>query len=805
MAQTAVDIVVKVVGDQKLKRLDTTLKGTAANAVKAGTGLDRAAVGSRNLGRAASTASLGVQKLNKAFLGITAVVSAVSSVVAAFNASVARTESERRIKILGETYGEAGRLAAAASASADKFGQSQTEVNNALAKTFARLRPVGVGLDDIVSTYNGFQTAARLSGTTAQESAAAFTQLAQALGAGRLAGDEFRSIAEQAPLVLQAISKETGIAVGQLKQFAADGNLTADIVIRALKRIETEGAADLEEVLKGPAQAFKNLQNAAEDLFAGLGNIGQDRIVDAANRITAVIKVIVDNLDVLGPLFNSVLDVFDAVINGFIQGFTSVIGPVEGFGQTVRKTIAVVTVVLGDLAKIVGEVFKFVGKNVAIVAKFVGKALGAVVGDVAEAGSGIVQNVSNTVRQVASLISKLINALTGLGGQLLDKLFGINLGDIVTAPLNALADGIDTVGESVSNYIQSVNSRANALIAPVPGQPDTGGSSGSTFLNTQDQDTGGGAAGAGAAQRLQQSQQLLKNAQDLLFTEQNRRKLLGEMTELEKIQQQGKIADLETKRKFNELLVEARGIEDASLQAQTIKVLKDAEALALSNNQLEVDRQIKELRENALQSIDEEIALLAARLEGTEAVYQREKDIVDLMERSGGTVTREEATQKVDTRNQLKELLAVKKEYENIAKGFASTVANGLKNVLVTAIEGGDIQEAFSQLFANLGSYFLDIAFEQVANLLAETISDSLTSGIDIAAQQAVAAQQVTAAGQNTAAATLMNTAATQNVAAATQMVTAAGIMAAASGIPGFADGGRPKVGEVSIVGERGP
>ena len=292
MAQTVVDVVVKVVGGQKLKSLDNSLRGTAANAVKAGAGLDRTAVGARNAGRAAATAANGVQKLNKAFFAITAVISTVGSAVAAFNTSIARTESERKIKILGDAYGEAGALAKFASESAKTFGQSQTEVNNALAKTYATLRPVGVGLEDIVSTYNGFQTAARLSGASAEESSAAFTQLAQALGAGRLAGDEFRSIAEQAPLVLQAISKETGIAVGQLKQFAADGNLTADIVIKALKRIETEGAADLAETLKGPQQAFVNFRNAVEDLFAGLGQIGEGALVSAVNAITAGIQTI---------------------------------------------------------------------------------------------------------------------------------------------------------------------------------------------------------------------------------------------------------------------------------------------------------------------------------------------------------------------------------------------------------------------------------------------------------------------------------------------------------------------------------
>ena len=127
-----------------------------------------------------------------------------------------------------------------------------------------------------------------------------------------------------------------------------------------------------------------------------------------------------------------------------------------------------------------------------------------------------------------------------------------------------------------------------------------------------------------------------------------------------------------------------------------------------------------------------------------------------------------------------------------------TAVAGGLKNVLVTAIEGGDISQAFSDLFAGLADMFLNMAFEQVAQMLADTITDSLTKGIDTAQQAAIAAQQVSAS-------TVMQTAATQQVTAAAQMLTAAQIMAASGGLPGRADGG-PVIGSKPyVVGERGP
>lgn len=221
-------------------------------------------------GQGANKASRAFDDLAKKAAGLAAAYIGLNAAQNAVRQGIQRIESERRIEFLAKGYGEVAQLQDAATKAAKRFGTGQTEANRALADVFARLRPVGVGLEDIVSVYNGFNTAARISGSTAVESANAFRQLSQALGSGALRGDEFNSISEQVPGILTAISKETGVAQGQLRKFAAEGGITADVVIRALKRIETEGAAQLEAALDGPAQAIADFQNAAEDVQVAL-------------------------------------------------------------------------------------------------------------------------------------------------------------------------------------------------------------------------------------------------------------------------------------------------------------------------------------------------------------------------------------------------------------------------------------------------------------------------------------------------------------------------------------------------------
>lgn len=234
-------------------------------------------------------------RLGKRMGGLRGTIGKAAIAFAAFRAvqtGVQRVESERRIKLLGQRFGEYAQLQNAATQAAKKFNLSQTEANQALANAFARLRPLGVSLEDITSTFGGFRTAAVLGGATAAEASAAFTQLSQALGSGALRGDEFRSVAEQAPLVLQAISDETGVAAGDLKEYAAQGLLTSDIVIKALRRIEAEGAGRLAQALDGPAAKIKAFQNATEDVQVAL----TEAVVPELSRSFVILAGIINDL-----------------------------------------------------------------------------------------------------------------------------------------------------------------------------------------------------------------------------------------------------------------------------------------------------------------------------------------------------------------------------------------------------------------------------------------------------------------------------------------------------------------------------
>ena len=200
-----------------------------------------------------------------------------------------------RLGLLTKATGDFSAAQKIATDAQNLFGLSATEALEGVTNITARLKPLGVSLEDIRTTFIGFNTAAKLGGANAQEASNAFRQLAQALGSGRLAGDEFRSVSEQIPLILKPLADELDVDVGKLKELAAQGKLTSDVVIRALRQLGKQGGEDLKAILDNdPTQVFKNLSNEAENLSRAVGEQLTPAILPVIRALTELTKASVE-------------------------------------------------------------------------------------------------------------------------------------------------------------------------------------------------------------------------------------------------------------------------------------------------------------------------------------------------------------------------------------------------------------------------------------------------------------------------------------------------------------------------------
>lgn len=282
MISTGIQLAIKIPGFDKIKRLERNMKALDRNVIKSTGNLKKFTTSTTKATKSVGSLASNVGKLAAGF-------AALQSVKAIGQIGIDSIEADRRLKALAGTFGEVQAAEQAAERAAEKFGLTQREAAKSFAQIYARLRPIGIEIDQIETAFNGFNTAARLSGTSAQEASAAWLQLSQALGSGVLRGEELNSIFEQTPTVVQAIAKEINAPIGQIRKLASEGKITSDIVLRALKRLERDGVDQLAEAMKGPRQQFKNFSNSVEELSNALATTVLPDLAAAISDIGDVI------------------------------------------------------------------------------------------------------------------------------------------------------------------------------------------------------------------------------------------------------------------------------------------------------------------------------------------------------------------------------------------------------------------------------------------------------------------------------------------------------------------------------------
>ena len=247
----------------------------------------------------ATRALQGVQnktnQLQKAFGGLRTAIGGIGLTLLGKNAIQTATNFQKLNVRLGLLTRQSGTFARSQEIAADAqkaFGLSSTEALEGITNITARLAPLKIGVEDIKSTFFGFNTAAKLAGASTIEASNAFRQLAQALGSGRLQGDEFRSISEQIPTILAPIADELGVEIEQLKKLASESKLTSDVVLRALRKIEKDGGASLKELIKNdPTMVFKMLGNETENLSRAFGDTLIPVVLPTIRALTKLTEV----------------------------------------------------------------------------------------------------------------------------------------------------------------------------------------------------------------------------------------------------------------------------------------------------------------------------------------------------------------------------------------------------------------------------------------------------------------------------------------------------------------------------------
>lgn len=177
-------------------------------------------------------------------------------------------------------------------------------------------RGAGYTTEQLLGVTDAINKAFVISGATMQEASNAAIQLSQGLASGTLRGEELNSVMEQGPRIIRALAEYLGVTNGQIRQMAADGKITAEVVTNALLGSLTSLNGELERMPRRFEQASTALKN---NFLASVGQIDIDPLIGSVDALA--------------------ISLTDPKIVDGIQSIAQALGGVAAFGGGVLKTV----------------------------------------------------------------------------------------------------------------------------------------------------------------------------------------------------------------------------------------------------------------------------------------------------------------------------------------------------------------------------------------------------------------------------------------------------------------------------------
>ena len=205
--------------------------------------------------------------------------------------------------------------------------------------SIAKLKMLTKGLfndAEAVKFTSTLDKAFKVSGTSAGEASAAMYQLNQAMTSGKLQGDEFRSVMENAPILAQKIAESMGVSMAQLKKLGSEGKITSDVIKKAVLGSADDIEAKYNQMPLTFGKVWQNAQSAGQQAMDGLLTkvnqllntpMGQKMAQDLQGAFTGFAGMANGALD-------GILNIFGKL------NFAPLLEPLKGIGQTISQAFS---------------------------------------------------------------------------------------------------------------------------------------------------------------------------------------------------------------------------------------------------------------------------------------------------------------------------------------------------------------------------------------------------------------------------------------------------------------------------------
>lgn len=279
-------------------------------------------------GRFNQEVSAGTQQANELTNTIKRAVAAyvsIQTVGKALNISDELVQTTSRLNMMNDGVQTTAELVNMVYAAAQDARGSFSQMADVVARFGNNAKDAFSSSEEVVAFADLIQKQMTIAGASTQEAANAELQLSQALGSGDLRGDELNSIFEQAPNLIQNIADYLDVPIGKIREMAADGELSADVVKAAIFSAADDINSKFNEMPMTWGQIWQSMQNTALIAFQPV----LQRLNDLANS-EAFQTFIQGAIEAMATLANILLNIFELVgtVGGFIADNWSVISPI---------------------------------------------------------------------------------------------------------------------------------------------------------------------------------------------------------------------------------------------------------------------------------------------------------------------------------------------------------------------------------------------------------------------------------------------------------------------------------------------
>lgn len=279
-------------------------------------------------GRFNQEISAGTQQANELTNTIKRAVAAyvsIQTVGKALNISDELVQTTSRLNMMNDGVQTTAELVNMVYAAAQDARGSFSQMADVVARFGNNAKDAFSSSEEVVAFADLIQKQMTIAGASTQEAANAELQLSQALGSGVLRGDELNSIFEQAPNLIQNIADYLDVPIGKIREMAADGELSADVVKAAIFSAADDINSKFNEMPMTCGQMWQSMQNTALIAFQPV----LQRLNDLANS-EAFQTFIQGAIEAMATLANILLNVFEvaASVGAFIGDNWSIIAPI---------------------------------------------------------------------------------------------------------------------------------------------------------------------------------------------------------------------------------------------------------------------------------------------------------------------------------------------------------------------------------------------------------------------------------------------------------------------------------------------